>query len=50
MRQNIGKRQMGGGDVSCDFGGGKTFYRVPPPEPVLEGSDSGIFLVCARSL
>ena len=35
--------------VSCDFGGegGETYYRVPPPKPFLEASESGICLVCA---
>ena len=30
------------------FGGGK-YHRECPPKPVLEGSDSGVGLVCARS-
>ena len=31
---------MGGQNVSCDSGGGgKTYYRVPPPKPSLEASD-----------
>ena len=39
---------MGGGNVSCDFGGGGgTYHRVRPPKPVLEASESGICLVCA---
>ena len=32
------------------WGGGGTYYRVPPPKPVLEASESGIRLVCARFL
>ena len=31
-------------------GGGETYYKVPPPNPVLEASESGIRLVCARFL
>ena len=41
----------GGQNVSCDFGGGgKTYHKAPPPKPVLEASESGICLVCARFL
>ena len=29
---------------------GETYYRVPPLKPVLEASESGIGLVCARFL
>ena len=32
------------------FGGGGTYYRAHLPKPVLEGSKTGIGLVCARSL
>ena len=32
------------------FFGGKTYRGECPPKPVLEGSESGIGLVCARSL
>ena len=32
------------------WGGGETYYKVPPPKPVLEASESGICLVCARFL
>ena len=45
----IGER-LGGQNVSCDLRGGKTCQRVCPPKPVLEGSESGIGLVCACSL
>ena len=31
-------------------GGGETYCKVPPPNPVLEVSESGICLVCARFL
>ena len=41
---------MGGKNVSCDIGGGGTYYRAPPPKPVLEASESGIRLVCTRFL
>ena len=30
--------------------GGETYHKVPPPKPVLEASESGICLVCARFL
>ena len=44
----IGKSQRGGGqNVSYDFLG-KTYCGAPPPKLVLEGSESGIGLVCAR--
>ena len=46
----VGKRLMGGQNVSCDFGGGETYHRVRPPKPVLEASESGICLVCAGFL
>ena len=48
----LGIRKGGGGgqNVSCDFGGGKTYHKAPPPKPVLEASESGICLVCARFL
>ena len=29
-------------------GGGKTYCKVPPPNPVLEASESGICQVCPR--
>ena len=31
-------------------GGGEMHYRARPPKLVLEGSESGIGLVCARSV
>ena len=38
-------------NISCDFWeGGETCYRVRPPKPVVEGSESGSGLVRARSL
>ena len=40
----------GGQNVSCNFGGGKKYHKAPPPKPVLEASESGICLVCARFL
>ena len=50
MNTIVGKRLMGGQNVSCDSGGGETYYRVRPPKPVLEASESGICLVCASFL
>ena len=38
----------GGQNVSCDFLGGKTYIECPPPKALLEASESGICLVCAR--
>ena len=49
----IGKSQMGRAKHIVRFfwgGGGETYYRVPPPKPLLEASGSGICLVCARFL
>ena len=46
----LGIRKGGGQNVSCDFGGGETYHKAPPPKPVLEASESGICLVCARFL
>ena len=51
-----GKQQMGGGTTyRAILGGGgggvqESFSSVRPPKPVLEGTESGIGLVCARSL
>ena len=33
----VGKRLMGGQNVSCDFLGGKTYHRVRPPKPSFGG-------------
>ena len=52
MSTNIGKRQMGGKTYHAAFvriSMGGTCDRAHPPKPVLEGSESGIGLVCARS-
>ena len=46
----IGTSQRGGGTYRAIFLGGKTYHKVPPPNPVLEASESGISLVCARFL
>ena len=40
----------GGKTYRVTLGGGKTYYTVCPPESVLEGSESGVGLICARSL
>ena len=32
---DIGKRLMGGQNVSCDFGGGGKYHRARPPKPGL---------------
>ena len=37
-------------NLSCDLSRGEAYYRAQPPKPVLEGSERGIGLVCARSL
>ena len=39
----VGNSQRGGQNVSCDFagGGGKWYYKAPPPKPVLEASENG---------
>ena len=37
----LGIRKLPGQNVSCNFGEGKTYYKVPPPNPVLEASESG---------
>ena len=43
--------QMGGGKAyRAIWGGGGTYCRVHPPKPALEGSESGLGLVCACSL
>ena len=34
LPRNSRKRLMGGQNVSCDFGGGKTYHRVRPPKSV----------------
>ena len=31
-------------NVSCNLGGGETYYKVRPPKPLLEASESGIGL------
>ena len=47
---SLGESQGGVQNVSRDFGGGgETYYRATPPKPLLEASESGIRLVCARS-
>ena len=46
----LGKAQLGGQNVSCDFGEWETYYRARPPKLGLEGSESGIGLVCAHYL
>ena len=40
----------GGKTYRAILGGGKTYHKAPPPKPVLEASESGICLVCARFL
>ena len=40
----------GGAKRIVRFWGGKTYHKAPPPKPVLEASESGICLVCARFL
>ena len=49
VRVGNSQRGRGGQNVSCEFGG-KTYYKVPPPNPILEASESGICLVCCRFL
>ena len=37
----------GGQNVSCDFGGGgETYYRAPPPKPLLEASKWDLSGMC----
>ena len=40
----------GGGKTYRAILGGETYHKAPPPKPVLEASESGICLVCARFL
>ena len=42
--------RKGGAKRIVRFFGGKTYHKAPPPKPVLEASESGICLVCARFL
>ena len=47
----LGKLQRGGGGKTYRaILGGETYYTVPPPTALLEASESGICLVCARFL
>ena len=41
---------MGGKTYHAIWGGGETYYRVCPPKPVLEGSESVFGLVCGDSV
>ena len=46
----VGNSQRGGGKTDRAIGGGETYHKAPPPKPVLEASEGGICLVCARFL
>ena len=46
----VGNSQRGGKTYRFCFGGGEAYHKVPPPKPVLEASENGIRLVCARFL
>ena len=47
---HLGIRKGGGAKRIVRFWGGKTYHKAPPPKPVLEASESGICMVCARFL
>ena len=46
---SLGNRK-GGGKTHRAIFWRKTCCRLPPPKPILEGSENGIRLVCARFL
>ena len=47
---DFGQQQMGGGKTYRAIWGGEMYFRARTPKLGLEGSESGIGLVCARSL